>query len=421
MNQGSKLLTKLKDKIYCKLFQSSVRIGEKSFSRKRKLPFPLVISMLLRLVKKSLAIECELLSLDPEHIPPSKQAFSKARYKISHQCFQEFLDDTLAGTYTQDPTYGTWRGYRVIGGDGSSLRLPDSKQVLQAFGRFKPNGTDGRMPPLARVSLFVDLLTSMVCSARLARWDVGEQTLAQEQLPEVVEKMRALKQEQLLFIYDRGYPSLKFIQQHKVLGVDFIFRLQKGAYKALWERVERGETDFIDELTTKDGTACVRVVAIKLRTGEIDILITSLFCQTLFSWQDLCRIYALRWHIEECYKRLKISAELENFSGTGLEAVLQEFWAHLVMCNVLSLHICDARGPWNPDNLAEYRLNFSVLFGLMRSELQNVIIGNIDPERFQRLFNRAAQRAKVKVRLGRSFSRDKVGKPKRHHVFRRVC
>ena len=100
MNEGSKLLTRLKEKIYCKLFQASVRIGENSFSRERKLPFPLVISMLLRLVKKSLAIECELLSLNPAHIPPSKQAFSKARYKISHKCFQEFLDDTLAGTYT---------------------------------------------------------------------------------------------------------------------------------------------------------------------------------------------------------------------------------------------------------------------------------------------------------------------------------
>ncbi|BET27883.1 hypothetical protein wCauATS_15050 [Wolbachia pipientis] len=88
----------------------------------------------------------------------------------------------------------------------------------------------------------------------------------------------------------------------------------------------------------------------------------------------------LRWHIEECYKRLKVGAELENFSG---EAVLQEFWANLVMCNILSLHMCDAQGPWNPDQITEYRLNFSVLFGVMRQKLYQVLIA---PKNFQALF-----------------------------------
>ncbi len=88
----------------------------------------------------------------------------------------------------------------------------------------------------------------------------------------------------------------------------------------------------------------------------------------------------LRWHIEGCYKRLKVGAELENFSG---EAVLQEFWANLVMCNILSLHICDAQGPWNPDQITEYRLNFSVLFSVMRQKLYQVLIA---PKNFQALF-----------------------------------
>ncbi len=100
------------------------------------------------------------------------------------------------------------------------------------------------MPPLARVSLFVDLCTSLICSARLAAWNIGEQTLAEEQLPEVVTQMRSLNQERLLFIYDRGYPSVKFIQQHYDLKVDFIFRLQKRNYSKLWERILSGELDF---------------------------------------------------------------------------------------------------------------------------------------------------------------------------------
>ncbi len=35
----------------------------------------------------------------------------------------------------------------------------------------------------------------------------------------------------------------------------------------------------------------------------------------------------------------------------------------------------DAQGFWNPDLIAEYRLNFSVLFGVMRQKLYQVLIG----------------------------------------------
>jgi len=421
MKQGSELVSKFKEKIYSKTFQKNVRIGKNSFTRERKLPFPMVFSMILKLVKKSLGIECELMEPLGFTIPPSKQAFSKARYKISHVGFQELLEDSLKGTYTNNPSYGTWRGYRVLAADGSSLRLPDSKEMVIEFGRFKPNGTNGTMPPLARVSLFVDLCTSMICSARLAAWNIGEQTLAQEQLPEIVSQMRSLNQNKLLFIYDRGYPSLKFIEQHNNLKVDFIFRVQEKAYIKLWNRVSAGESDFDFIIETKDGLQKVRVIALSLANGKTEVLITSLFDRSNFTAEDISKIYIMRWHIEECYKRLKIGAEIENFSGVNLEAVLQEFWAHLVMCNVLSLHMCDAQEPWNPDQVGKYRLNFSVLFGVMREKLHQVITGNCCSDSFQRLFDRAATRAKVKIRPGRLYSRDKVGKPKRHHVFRRVC
>jgi hypothetical protein len=59
-----------------------------------------------------------------------------------------------------------------------------------------------------------------------------------------------------------------------------------------------------------------------------------------------------------------------------------------------------------------FRLNFSVLFGVMRGKLHQVLLGNCCPDSFQKLFERAAVRANVKIRLGRLYSRDKVGKPK---------
>lgn len=422
MGQGNSFLELIKENLYNLIFQKSHRIGKNSFTRKRKLEFPMVFSTVLKLVTRSLGIECEWLEPDPARIPPSKQAFSKARYKISHTGFKELLDISLDVHYA-DPSYGTWRGYRIIGADGSSLRLPESEEIINEYGRFKCNATGGRQPILARVSLFVDLCTSVIVSARMAGWNTGEQTMAEEQLPELLSCLKKLGQQFFLFVYDRGYPSLKFIDQHYQLGADFLFRLQRGMFIKLWDRIKSGETDFIFELTGKKGVSGhkVRVIVITLPNGEQEVLLTSLFDREKFPLADLGRIYFQRWHIEECYKRLKISTELENFSGINLEAVLQEFWAHLVMCNTLALYMCDRQGFLDPDNIPEYRLNFSILFGCMREKLQKVIIGKLSPKKFQAFFDRAALRAKVKVQPGRSYSRHMVGKPLRHHVFRRVC
>lgn len=58
------------------------------------------------------------------------------------------------------------------------------------------------------------------------------------------------------------------------------------------------------------------------------------------------KLYHLLWNLEENYKKLKISSEIENFCGFTLEAVLQEFWSHLVMNNILTTFILDHEVPY---------------------------------------------------------------------------
>ncbi len=108
------------------------------------------------------------------------------------------------------------------------------------------------------------------------------------------------------------------------MKVDFIFRLQKGNYSKLWERISSGELDFDfilenKKLKNKIKGQKVRVIVLTLANGETEVLVTSLFDREKFTLEDISKAYVLRWHIEECYKRLKIGAELENFSGVNLE------------------------------------------------------------------------------------------------------
>jgi hypothetical protein len=124
---------------------------------------------------------------------------------------------------------------------------------------------------------------------------------------------------------------------------------------------------------------------------------------------------------EEGYKKQKIALELENFSGKGLEAILQEFWANVVVVNLFQVHCLDEEGALQPGVLPLKRINRNVMFGSLRYDVFLVLVGETSADNFTQKFSKYAQRYTEKVRPGRQYSRSKVGKPKRHHCFRRTC
>jgi hypothetical protein len=392
------------------------RINRVSFTRERKLSFKTIVFTILKLLTKSLHIECEYIESNTGQIAPSKQAFSNGRYKMKHTGFKEITEVTVSHYY-KDNKAGLWKGYRMIAGDGSTIRLPESESVEKEFKRHKSNQYDSNAPILGKVSVFMDVCCEMILDVQLRSYEVDERTMAAEQLPLVTQKLRQAGQNLQLYIYDRGYVSKEAIAQHLKLGVDFVFRIKRGHYVHIWKEANNGKVDFESRI---EGNV-VRVVVIELETGEKEILITSLRDKKKFSLEEMNKVYQLRWRVEECYKKLKVISELENFSGVKLEAVLQDFWAHVALCNILRAFIRDKEEPWSPETLPEWRLNFSVLLGATRHYLYDALLGRGSLENFEALFNRVAARARVKVRPGRSYSRDGVGKPKRQHIYRRVC
>lgn len=413
---GKNLLRQLKQLLKSAKFIKDHKVQDVHFTRRRILTFEKIAFTILKLITKSLQIECEFLESDPKKASPSKQAFSKARYKMKHTGFIELFKETIKGFYRNNHV-GTWLGYRIIACDGSTINLPISKEIEEKFDRYKTNATDGKCPILGRISTFVDVCCGMILDAKIGSTNVGERAMAAEQLPEVTKVMRGLGEENLLYIYDRGYLSKEMIKQHIDLKVDFLFRMQAGVYVHIWKRILDGEMDFEDEINGHK----IRAVGIKLSTGEIELLITSLVDKDKITIDHLNRLYQLRWRIEECYKKIKVTAQLGNFSGNKLEAILQDFWGHMTICNILTVFMRDKEPPWNPDDIPEYRLNFSVLLGATRDKLRDCLLGKTSEGDFCALFDRVAGRAKVKVRTGRMFERKNIGKPKRGHVFRRVC
>ena len=399
-------------------FQSKHKKAVKDFIRNRKFGFVTVVGMLLRMIKNSLQIDCNFLGDLMKIEAGTKQAFSQARAKIDAEAFQEMHESTIRTHYTTAPAEGLWRGYRLIACDGSTGRLPRSNELEAEYGLYPGKEEGVKYPVMARISEFTDMTNKLVLSGCICSYATSEEKLAEKQLGEVTAKMRRLGQKNLLYVYDRGYPGERFIDQHILLGVDFLFRLPKDFNKATTEICSWADSEgFI----AREGWPLLRLVKIPLTSGEVELLLTTL-TDKIYKAEDLSEVYQGRWiSMEEGYKKQKITMQLENFSGKTATAVKQEYWATLVVANLLEMGCIGIEGCWVPGNLPEKHVNRSVLFGSMRDATIGVIFGLISPEEYDRKFKKMAERFMLKVRPNRNYSREGVGQPKRHHVYRRSC
>ncbi len=403
-------------------FIAKHRLRPGAFTRRRKLTFERIVSTLIHLVRNSLQIVCNKLG-EYFHMddPASKQAFSRARSHFSHTCFQELNEMALRTFYGEDKT-GTWNGYRIFAADGSTLRLPESPDTRVHFGCWDCGG--GKRsdigPVMGRISEFTDVVSGLIVSATLLPWNIGEQTMAENQLRWIVEKMRAWGQEKLLFIYDRGYPSKAFFRLHKRLGVDFLFRMPSGFNKQIDAFAASGLPEKTLELYPD--MSPLRIAAFTLHSGEREILLTSLTDNETIPYESLFSLYETRWRtMEEGYKRQKVQFEVQNWATQSVLGVLQEFWAMIYVSNIVAINCYELEEPSIPGHEPTERLNRSVLVGSTRVDILKTLSGELSIEEFVKKFKKLARRAKIPVRPGRSCSREGVGKPKRFFQVPRVC
>jgi Transposase DDE domain len=81
----------------------------------------------------------------------------------------------------------------------------------------------------------------------------------------------------------------------------------------------------------------VRFVTVRLSTGELEVLATSLLDEAAYPTEAFAEAYWHRWGIETFYGRLKGRLDLENFSGQTVNAVEQDFQAMLFLSNMESI------------------------------------------------------------------------------------
>jgi len=330
-----------------------IRDTESDFTRKRKLPFPDVIMVILSMA--GCPIREELLDYfvyDTDTATSS--AFVQARAKILPEAFEELLH-LFNKAY---PCTETFKGYRLIAVDGSDLNIPYDCTDLDTY---KSIGPDAKGSNLFHINAAYDILNNRYVDLVIqgnahmyeqkAMWTMAER----------------FAEDKTIFIADRNYPTWNNMEHIIRSGKFFLIRAKDiHAFTSLLHRFNLPDSEFdLDiktTLTTKQTSdvkahpdkfrflsttstfdfldadnpfydVSYRVVRFKLdRSEEYESIITNLPREE-FSPAEIKQLYHLRWSEEISFRHLKYSADLSAVHARKRSSILQEIWARALLYN----------------------------------------------------------------------------------------
>jgi hypothetical protein len=329
------------------------RQREKDFTRERVLTFPVVMLLLLQKTTKSLQRHLQSffreLSRDFEKVSVTAGGWTQARAKLRDTAFIEMNQSVVVpAVYAPEQAEHCrrWRGHRVLGVDGSQLWLPDHPDVVKEFGAVEvanQGGQTGTRYVPGRLSVVYDLLNGIGLDAALEPVNRSEVEMATAQLIHL--------QETDVLIWDRGFTGFVLMAQVRGRGAHFVGRCSKGSFgpaqelfggnragrsvvTTIWvphsQKAQAGQLGLPRNLT-------VRFMSLRLPTGELEVLVTSLLDEAIYPTEEFLGVYHWRWNHETYHQMLKGRLDLENWTGRTSQAVRQDLQAAVLVSNLESL------------------------------------------------------------------------------------
>lgn len=327
-DQFSKLYEKLTDEE----FIDTHRLESSAFKRDRIFSFRTLVTYQLQRSSRSLNGELLSLFVDCLEAPvPSKSAYSKARKKLSHTCYDSLNMELLSGL----PDGASWNGHRVRSIDGSTVQLPRSKECVKEYGSYdmgRPGST--KEACMGRTSIFYDVLNKVVLDSTLDHYRCSEK----EQFGKFV---HLIGQGDVLLM-DNYYAK------HGVLGpildarAHFVVPLTEKLHvvRRFLKHKKKAEQltkiTFTDSGTKEHLTIEGRLIKKKVK-GAYKVLFTSIPQGKGRSRAAIFALYAKRWGVETCYGHLKNTLEMADWSGTSVLAVRQDFKSKILLHNITAL------------------------------------------------------------------------------------
>ncbi len=414
------------------------RVSKKDFTRARKLPFEGLVLCMLKLLRQNLQIELNAYfnsiksAISNKVVSFTSSAFVQSRKKLKPDIFYDLSLLISSEFYLDnDERVRLFKGHRLLSIDGSTIQLPINEDTIKEYGTFNnQKQTDNVV--IGRVSIMYDLLNDMVLDGKLCHFSNGEVTLSRQHIK--------LAQENDIIIMDRAYPSFESIYEMQSRKIQFVYRCKVNFSNQV---IKFYESDKTDEIVTikpgqnrsfeklpynKEEAIEVRMIKIVLPSGDIEVLMTSLKDNNIYSLNEFAALYNTRWGIETYYNRFKNIIGVEHFSGTSNQFIQQEFNCALYMSNMQSILTKDAQDEADEKyegRKYEYKINASLSLNFIRNKLIELFTNNKNSNQILEELKELFVKNVIPIRPNRKFERkpDKYRqrtKPKQFHNRRTI-
>ena len=392
---------------------------EKDFTRERKLPMERIVGLIINMPKRSLSIEIQEFfeSLGKGLVHCTKGAFCSQRSKLKALFFEAWNQWLVSNFYHY---YGDqvkrWRNFRVQAVDGSTAYLLNKKDVADYFGT---QDNEHVCTPMARIMQVQDILNDLTVWGQISPIKESEQAIMASYVGRLYEDS--------LTLFDRGYPgfALMYLMNNQEVPRHFVMRCKVGFNKEVKQFLQSSKNSKVIDMKatshsiatlrehgyiiTPETTIKVRMVKVPLSSGEIEILLTNLYDQDLYTNEDLKFLYGLRWGIETTYGKQKNQLQMEQFSGHRVICIQQDYAAGLFVANLQSLiekQSEDFLDQVNQRRIHRYKINRNVSWASMKHCIVKLLFDK-NPEQILLQLQRAFEWNLEPVRPGRQNPRRK--------------
>ena len=388
------------------------------FTRKRKLPFEKVLTLLVKMGGHSLRDEM-LDCLDFKEMPASVSALVQQRSKILPEAL-EYLFHKFTDTCEKPQLY---KGYRLLAVDGSDLQFTaNPNDPLSYF-----PGVNGQKPySFLHLNALYDLNSNLYLDAVVQKRKAAHENAALVEMTE-----RSDIKDSAIIIADRNYESYNTLEHIRKKGWHYLIRLREAAGILSNLPLPDGEFDlpiqiFLTRKQTKEvknliqedpgkyrflpsthnfeflpkGSSAFypisfRIVRFQISADSTETLITNLDKDS-FPVDELKNLYHLRWGIETSFRQLKYTIGLSLFQSKKVEYITQEIFARLTVynfCELITSHVVIQ----NKRRKYVYQTNFTAAVHICRQFLR----GAVSPPKVEALIEQQV----VPIRPGRSTPR----------------
>ena len=315
--------------------------------RRRRLPAEQVIWVVLGMgMFRDRTIEDVVSTLDlalpSSGVTVARSSVSQARDRLGSEPLRWLFERSASVWSSRSAETHEWRGLKLYGMDGSTVRVADTPENREAFGG--QSGREGSESgyPMVRMVVLMVLRSHLLAGCCFGSYESNEIQYAWPLLESIPSRS--------LTIVDRGFFGARFLLAIEASGSrQWLTRARSDLKFRVIKKFARGdelvEVKVSDHARRQDpslpATWQMRAVRYRRKGFPHQLLLTSLRDPNEYPAAELAELYHERWELELGYDEIKTELldREEAIRSRKPDGVKQELWGILLAYNLIRLEM----------------------------------------------------------------------------------